>query len=78
MAANVAECFAAPALTVLLGDQIFEITGRTLFVGLLGLAEAVPGVTLVRSLTGSERALLDARPRCRPSGSALRFGAGRE
>ncbi len=47
MAANVAERFAASAMTVLLGYQIFEITGRTLFVGLLGLAEALPGVTLV-------------------------------
>ena len=34
-------------MTVLLGFQIFEITGQILYVGLLGLAEAVPGVTLV-------------------------------
>lgn len=47
MAANVAERFAASAMTVLLGYQIFEITGRALFVGLLGLTEAIPGVTLV-------------------------------
>ena len=47
LAANVAERFAASAMTVLLGFQIFEITGQTLFVGLLGLVEAVPGVTLV-------------------------------
>lgn len=47
LAANVAERFAAAAMTVLLGFQIFEITGQTLFVGLLGLVEAVPGVTLV-------------------------------
>jgi MFS family permease len=47
IAANVAERFAASAMTVLLGYQIFELTGRTLFVGLLGLTEAIPGVTLV-------------------------------
>ena len=47
LAANLAERFAASAMTVLLGYQIFEITGRTLFVGLLGLTEAIPGVTLV-------------------------------
>ncbi len=47
LAADVAERFAAAAMTVLLGFQIFEITGQTLFVGLLGLVEAVPGVTLV-------------------------------
>ncbi len=47
LAANIAERFAAAAMTVLLGFQIFEITGETLFVGLLGLTEAIPGVTLV-------------------------------
>ena len=47
LAANIAERFAAAAMTVLLGFQIFEITGQTLFVGLLGLVEAIPGVTLV-------------------------------
>ena len=47
MAANVAERFAASAMTVLLGYQIFELTGQTLFVGMLGLVEAIPGVTLV-------------------------------
>ncbi len=45
--ANVAERLAASAMTVLLGFQIYELTGQTLFVGLLGLAEALPGVTLV-------------------------------
>ena len=45
--ANIAERFAAAAMTVLLGFQIFEITGQTLFVGLLGLTEAIPGITLV-------------------------------
>ncbi|MDP9096346.1 MAG: MFS transporter, partial [Pseudomonadota bacterium] len=52
LAANVAERFAASALTVLIGFQIFEITGRTLFVGLLGLTEAIPGIGLV--LLGGE------------------------
>ena len=47
LAANIAERFAAAAMTVLLGFQIFEITGQVLYVGLLGLVEAVPGVTLV-------------------------------
>ena len=47
LAANIVERFAAAAMTVLLGFQIFEITGQTLFVGLLGLTEAIPGITLV-------------------------------
>ncbi len=47
LAADVVERFAAAAMTVLLGFQIFELTGQTLFVGLLGLVEAIPGVTLV-------------------------------
>ena len=47
LAANIAERFAAAAMTVLLGFQIFEITGQVLYVGLLGLTEAIPGITLV-------------------------------
>ena len=47
MAANAVERFAASAMTVLLGFQIYAITHQTLFLALLGVIEAVPGVTLV-------------------------------
>lgn len=47
MGANVLERFASSALTVLLGFQVYELTRNPLDLGWLGLAEAVPGVTLV-------------------------------
>ena len=47
LAANVLERFASAALTVLLGFQVYELTHDPLDLGWLGLAEAVPGVTLV-------------------------------
>ena len=47
LAANALERFAAAAMTVLLGFQVYELTHDTLDLGWLGLAEAIPGVTLV-------------------------------
>lgn len=47
LVANAAERFAAAAMTVLLGFQVYELTRAPLDLGWLGLAEAVPGVTLV-------------------------------
>ncbi|MCQ4161595.1 MFS transporter [Roseomonas sp. GC11] len=41
------ERFAASAIAVLLGLQVYEIRGNPLDLGLLGLVEAIPGVTLV-------------------------------
>ncbi|MBE9603781.1 MFS transporter [Acetobacteraceae bacterium H6797] len=41
------ERFAASAIAVLLGLQVYEIRGNPLDLGLLGLVEALPGVTLV-------------------------------
>ncbi|UFN47105.1 MFS transporter [Roseomonas sp. OT10] len=45
--ANVLERFAAAAMTVLLGFQVYELTHDPLDLGWLGLVEAIPGVTLV-------------------------------
>jgi MFS family permease len=39
--------FASAAMAVLLGFQVFAITGQPLDLGLLGLVEAIPGVGLV-------------------------------
>ena len=47
LVANCTERFAASALTVLLGFQVYALTGDPLDLGLLGLVEAIPGVTLV-------------------------------
>ena len=47
LAANALERFAAAAMTVLLGFQVYELTHEPLDLGWLGLAEAIPGVTLV-------------------------------
>ena len=54
LAANAAERFAAAAMTVLLGFQIYETTHQPLYLALLGAVEAVPGVTLV--LVGGDHA----------------------
>lgn len=45
--ANALERFAASALTVLLGLQVYDLTHDPLDLGWLGLAEAIPGITLV-------------------------------
>ena len=45
--ANVVERVAAAAVTVLIGFQVYQLTGNPLDLGWLGLVEAVPGVTLV-------------------------------
>ncbi len=47
LVANVLERFAAAAMTVLLGLQVYELTHNPLDLGWLGMAEAIPGVTLV-------------------------------
>ncbi|HEX3347617.1 MAG TPA: MFS transporter [Acetobacteraceae bacterium] len=47
MAANCLERFAAAAMTVLLGFQVYALTHDPLDLGWLGLVEAIPGVTLV-------------------------------
>jgi MFS family permease len=47
LVANALERFAASALTVLLGLQVYDLTHDPLDLGWLGLAEAIPGVTLV-------------------------------
>ena len=47
MLANVLDRAASAALAVLLGFQVYELTGNPLDLGWLGLAEAIPGVTLV-------------------------------
>ena len=44
---NVCERFAASAMAVLLGFQVFEVTRNPLDLGWLGLIEAVPGIGLV-------------------------------
>ena len=45
--ANALERFAASAMTVLLGLQVYDLTHDPLDLGWLGLAEAIPGITLV-------------------------------
>jgi MFS family permease len=47
LVANTLERFAASAMTVLLGFQVYAITHTALDLGWLGLAEAIPGLTLV-------------------------------
>ena len=47
MVANCVERVASGAMTVLFGYQIYAITHHPLDLGWLGLAEAIPGVTLV-------------------------------
>jgi MFS family permease len=47
LVANALERFAASAMTVLLGLQVYELTHNPLDLGWLGLAEAIPGITLV-------------------------------
>ena len=55
------ERFAASAIAVLLGLQVYEVRSNPLDLGLLGLIEAVPGVTLV--LYGGHIADLRSRRR---------------
>ena len=45
--ANMAERFAAAAMTVLLGFQVYELTHNPLDLAWLGLVEAIPGISLV-------------------------------
>jgi MFS family permease len=45
--ANITERLASSAFTVLLGFQVYQLTHRPLDLGLLGLAQAIPGVSLV-------------------------------
>ena len=45
--ANIVERLAASAVTVLIGLRVYELTDDPLFLGWLGLVEAIPGVTLV-------------------------------
>ncbi len=45
--ANMAERFAAAAMTVLLGFQVYELTHNPLDLAWLGLIEAIPGISLV-------------------------------
>ncbi|HEY4250246.1 MAG TPA: MFS transporter [Roseomonas sp.] len=47
LVANALERFAASAMTVLLGLQVYELTRNPLDLGWLGLAEALPGISLV-------------------------------
>ncbi|MEH2470628.1 MFS family permease [Nitrobacteraceae bacterium AZCC 2161] len=47
MVANIVFRLCASGLTVLLGYQIYELTRSPFSLGLLGLVEAVPGVTLI-------------------------------
>lgn len=47
LVANVLERFPASAMSVLLGFQVYELTHNPLDLGWLGLAEAIPGVSLV-------------------------------
>jgi predicted MFS family arabinose efflux permease len=47
LVANVVARVCASGLTVLLGYQVYELTHSAFSLGLLGLIEAVPGVTLV-------------------------------
>jgi len=47
LAANTLSRFCASALSVLLGYQVYDLTHNPVYIGLLGLVEAVPGVTLV-------------------------------
>ena len=47
LVSNAVEHFASSAMTVLLGLQIYELTHNPLDLGWLGLAEAIPGITLV-------------------------------
>ncbi len=47
LAANMAERFAAAAMTVLLGFQVYELTHDPLDLAWLGLVEAIPGISLV-------------------------------
>ncbi len=47
LAANMAERFAAAAMTVLLGFQVYGLTHDPLDLAWLGLIEAIPGISLV-------------------------------
>lgn len=47
LVANCLERFAAAAMTVLLGFQVYDLTHDPLNLGWLGLTEAIPGLTLV-------------------------------
>jgi hypothetical protein len=47
MIANVVFRLCASGLTVLLGYQVYELTRSPFSLGLLGLFEAIPGVTLI-------------------------------
>lgn len=86
LAANAFERFAASAMTVLLGLQIYELSRNPLDLGWLGLAEAVPQISLV--LYGGHIADRHSRRRIMllttamlailAAGLALVTGAGRE
>ena len=67
--ANIAERLAASAFTVLLGFQVYQLTHRPLDLGLLGLAQAIPGVSLV--LYGGHVADTQSRKRIALVASAL-------
>ncbi|MEA3103609.1 MAG: hypothetical protein QOF74_7849, partial [Caballeronia mineralivorans] len=47
LVANIIFRLCASGLTVLLGYQVYEITRSPFSLGLLGLIEAIPGITLV-------------------------------
>lgn len=69
MAAYVSDRFASSALSVLLGLQVWEMTGSTLALAALGLVEAIPGITLV--LYGGDVADRHSRRRIVVAASAL-------
>src|SRR3978361_178976 len=69
LVANMAERFAAAAMTVLLGFQVYELTHNPLDLAWLGLVEAIPGISLV--LYGGHVADRHSRRRIMLAGSAL-------
>jgi len=46
LATNPSERFAASAMTVLMGFQVYELTHNPLDLAWLGLIEAIPGISL--------------------------------
>jgi MFS family permease len=72
LVANSLERLAASAMTVLLGFQVYALTHDPLDLGWLGLAEAIPGVTLV--LYGGHVADRHSRRRIVLATSALLAG----
>jgi hypothetical protein len=61
LAANPSERFAASAMTVLMGFQVYELTHNPLDLAWLGLIEAIPGNQPGPGQPGAGRA--SARPR---------------